>query len=134
MNDAVSNDAPYSLQGTEPTDQVSEILHKLNAYLRDCHKPSDEKNEKFPNLAGFCRYLGCGITELDGIRLAAPTLYDHICAILEDEALNAEISPTILTAYLKKRFGYAEKSEVSSSADCGSFRLIFEHDIMEDGS
>ena len=53
--------------------------------------------------------------------------------VLEDEALNAELSPTVLTAYLKKRLGYGEKSEATTSAECGQLRLVFEHDILEDG-
>ena len=53
---------------------------------------------------------------------------------MEDEALNASsVSPTLITAYLKRRLGYAEKPE-ASSAECGDVRVIFEHDITEDGA
>ena len=138
MSDTVSNETSIDAQRTEFTGDISALLANLNAYLKGCHDRDEEKRskkgEKFPNLAGFCRYLGCGLTQLEGLRLSNPMLYDHICAILEDEALNAEISPTVLNAYLKKRLGYAEKSEGGSVADCGPLRLIFEHDIMEDGS
>ena len=50
------------------------------------------------------------------------------------EALNAELSPTVLTAYLKKRLGYGEKSEATTSTECGQLRIVFEHDILEDGA
>ena len=47
------------------------------------------------------------------------------------EALNADVSPTLLSAYLKKRLGY-EKNAGSEICD-GQLRVIFEHDITEDG-
>ncbi len=118
--------------------ELSSLPQKLNDYLEECHTlsadASKRKSDSFPNLAGFCRYIGCGMTALEGLRLSNPTVYDYICAIFEDEALNAEISPTILTAYLKRRLGYAEKGEASAVADCGEVRLIFEHDVLEDGA
>ena len=44
------------------------------------------------------------------------------------------LSPTVVSAYLKHRLGYGEKSEAVSSADAGEIRLIFDHDISEDGA
>ena len=138
MKETASNPSLADPLETNDSGGISSLLAKLNAYLKSCHSSKEEKGKKgtdgFPNLAGFCRYLGCGISALDELRSTDPTLYDHICAILEDEALNAEISPTILTAYLKKRLGYSEHSTEKSDTDCGEFKLIFEHDILEDGS
>lgn len=138
MKETVSNPSLDDPLETNNSDGVSSLLAKLNAYLKSCHFPNEDNSKKrtdgFPNLAGFCRYLGCGISALDELRRTEPTLYDHICAILEDEALNAEVSPTVLTAYLKKRLGYSEHSTERADTDCGEFRLIFEHDVLEDGS
>ena len=110
----------------------------LSQYLESCRLPPDappKKTERvFPNLAGFCRFLGCGTTSADTLRTTHPELADRICAVLEDEALNASVSPTVLSAYLKRRLGYADKPDPpGSAADCGQLRLIFEHDILEDG-
>lgn len=110
----------------------------LRQYLNSCRPPPDADPKRpggrLPNLAGFCRWLGCGVSELDALRTAHPEVADYLGAVMEDEALNASaVSPTLLTAYLKRRLGYAEKPEVSS-AECGSVHVVFEHDITEDGA
>ena len=111
----------------------------LHRYLESCRPPpdADPKRQigKFPNLAGFCRSLGCGIAEFDLLRLSHPAAADYLSAVLEDEALNAHaLSPTLASAYLKRRLGYAEKSEQTSHTECGDVQVIFEHDIEEDGA
>ena len=113
------------------------LLSLLNEYLTSCHTDtaSKKKSEIFPNLAGFCRWLGCGVNSAEKMRKSHPELYDRVCAALEDEALNSSLSPTVLSAYLKQRLGYGEKAEApTSQAECGQLRLIFEHDIEEDGT
>ena len=57
-------------------------------------------------------------------------------AVMEDEALNSPVlSPTVVSAYLKRRLSYGERTPSGdpSLADCGKVRLVFEHDIVEDG-
>lgn len=115
------------------------LAKKLEEYLTSCRPPPDADPKKslgaFPNLAGFCRYMGCGLGELTEMRECYPELYGRVCAVLEDEALNFSLSPTVLTAYLKQRLGYGEKPDSADSAtECGEMRLVFEHDILEDGS
>lgn len=118
--------------------EPEKLLRQLARYLKVCQaKQAADGNKKaavFPNLAGFCRFLGCGLSELEELRLTHPKILDRILAILEDEALNLLLSPTVLSAYLKRRLNYTEKSEEKcDSADCGEMHLIFEHDILEDG-
>ena len=108
----------------------------LLQYLTLCHQGSraDPKHPILPNLAGFCRFLGCGTAELEELRGTHPALLDRLTAILEDEALNALLSPTLLNAYLKRRLSYADKAEEAhTGAECGEMRLVFDHDILEDG-
>lgn len=93
-------------------------------------KPSTR--QLFPNLAGFCRYLGIGTQELERILGEFPDEYDRILAVLEDEALNSGISATLLSAYLKKRLGYDATSK--SQGTSAQLEICFEHDIMEDGA
>ena len=79
--------------------------------------------------------MGCGVGASEELRTSAPDAYDLLCAVLEDEALNFSISPTVMSAYLKQRLGYGEKPDTpASSAECGEMRLVFEHDILEDGA
>ena len=86
----------------------------------------------FPNLAGFCRYLGIGTQELDAIANEYPTEYGKILAVLEDEALNSDLSATLISAYLKKRLGYDASTKSHSTSS--QLEICFEHDIMEDGT
>ena len=96
-------------------------------------RASRRSGGRFPNLAGFCRFLGCGISHLQKLCSEVPRLYDLICTTLEDELLMSSPSPSLLSYYLKKRLGYDEKEE-PASASCGEMRLVFEHDILEDGA
>ena len=97
---------------------------------------SKSKASKFPNLAGFCRFLGIGRGKYERFSTKYPDEFEKISAMLEDEALNSEISPSLLTAYLKKRLGYGESSDDSESkttVDTAQLKLIFDHDIFADG-
>lgn len=61
--------------------------------------------------------------------------YDALCAMFEDEALNSGLSPTLISAYLKRYLGYGERQEATqkSSMELDQIKLVFEHDIYEDG-
>ena len=120
-------------------------------YVIFCHTPEEKTEDKeregtskkrktgepptkFPNVAGFCRYFGIGHKEYERLSKKYPEEFEKLSAILEDEALNSEISASVLTAYLKKRLGYAdaEKGE-KSEVETGQIRLLFDHDILSDG-
>ena len=117
------------------------LEYYLNRYLRECRPPSGAEGKKqvgrFPNLAGFCRWMGCGVSQIETLRLTHPEAADRLLAVMEDEALNlgTGVSPTLLAAYLKRRLGYAsERAEAVAQAECGEMRVVFEHDIEEDGA
>ena len=139
------------------TDQAETLINMLSEgerldclldnYIVSCSEQSsllsDESHDKtkdskkggtrkiFPNLAGFCRYLGISTDELEPLARKQPTLYGRMLTVLEDEALNSNLSPTLLSSYLKKRLGY-DASTQKPSAD-GQLEIRFEHDIIEDG-
>ena len=109
----------------------------LERYLAECHaEQTGKKGARFPNLAGFCRWAGCGLSAVEALRAGNGDAADYLLAVLEDEALNSPVlSPTLTGAYLKRRLGYGEKSDApASQTECGEMRLIFEHDIGEDGA
>lgn len=116
------------------------IINRLNEYIYLCRQSKEENDacekkkrtserSSFPNLAGFCRFLGVGASELEDFGSRFPDIYGRILTILEDEALNSTLSPTLVSAYLKKRLGYdgAEKKAASQ------LEISFEHDVFEDG-
>ena len=98
-------------------------------------KDSGEKSmQKFPNVAGFCRYFGIGRGKYERLAKKYPEEFEKLSAIFEDEALNSQISPSLLSMYLKKRLGYGDASEsTSTQVDTSQIRLIFDHDIFIDG-
>lgn len=112
----------------------------LKSYLTECRTPPNTDTKRsggsFPNLAGFCRFLGGGIEDFDALRAFDPAAADRLCSVFEDEALNCSqlLSPTVVSAYLKHRLGYGEKTEAPSGAEAGEVRVIFDHDINEDGA
>ena len=74
-------------------------------YLAHCGE-----SESFPNLAGFCRFCGIGEDRFARLRQRWPEACDFVITALEDEALNADLSSSLVTAYLKHRLGYGEVS------------------------
>lgn len=115
---------------------LSELVEE---YLAACDMPCEEDAKRaskrsmrrFPNLAGFCRYFRIGGSEYNALAAKYPLEFEYLSAVLEDEALNSDISPTVISAYLKKRLGY-EKNSATEVQD-GQLRIVFEHDIVEDG-
>lgn len=121
----------------------TEIVGRLTDYLRSCRPEeggvrSTHGGGKIPNVAGFCRACGVGVEEFDALREHYPELHGEICAILEDEALNSDLSASVLSIYLKMRLGYAEARDGQEhphpAAVPGSqLRIVFDHDGFSDG-
>ena len=109
----------------------------LKSYIEFCSATKVEEGKKqmskaiFPNLAGFCRYVGIGLSELDELSSTHPREHARIMTVLEDEALNSGLCATLLSAYLKKRLGYDTASK--SDRIASQLEICFEHNIMEDG-
>ena len=109
-------------------------------YIDACLKYSDvslaDKKSKgrFPNLAGFARMLGIGVEDLRSIKKKWPDQYGAMLALFEDEALNSDRSATVLNAYIKERLEFGEKREGGATLPMGDLKIIFEHDISEDGA
>lgn len=112
----------------------------LNECLNSPHCESSEEKSKaktrpkqtFPNLAGFCRYLKISIEDFEKLSNKYPSQWGRILTALEDEALNSDASPSLISAYLKKRLNYEGASQ-SSNKSSSQMQIFFEHDIFEDG-
>lgn len=118
------------------------VYELANQYIQSCiatgEAGSDKKKEakgRFPNLAGFCRYLGTGIDELARIGSDYPQDYDALKAVFEDEAYNSNVPPSLLSVYFKQRFtADGEQTLQHSNCPMGDIQLIFDHNISEDGA
>ena len=100
----------------------------------DCESGASEAGKKsakgrFPNLAGFCRFMKIGIGELDELEKKFPKEHDRILSVFEDEALNSDLSSALLSSYMKKRLLY----ESSGKSENSQIKVCFEHDIFGDG-
>ena len=119
------------------------LLSLAEEYIASCNPQKEETNDakqrkksdgRFPNVAGFCRFMGIGQTEYTRLSRKYPDEFEKLFCVFEDEALNSEISPTLLGAYLKRRLGYDESQKSQKSdVDVGQLKLVFEHDILADG-
>lgn len=113
-----------------------ELLALAEDYVKDC-EALELKGKKgagrFPNLAGFCRRLGIGVSSIKLLEGEYPEQYGALLSLFEDEALNSTQSATILSAYMKEHLGFGEKKEGGASLPVGDIKVVFEHDILEDG-
>ena len=127
------------MNSAESINDGGKILNLLNEYIIACandpQTPEGTKDSKgrttlFPNIAGFCRFLKISMVELEEFGKKFPEDYNRLLTILEDEALNSKLSPTILSAYMKKRLNYEHSSAIENNTQ---LEIKFEHDIFEDG-
>lgn len=126
----------YGVKEKEKDVESGELMERARAYILECSCGEGGKHGgRFPNLAGFCRYLGVGVEQFCLSMKERQEEYDALCAMLEDEALNSGLSATLISAYLKRHLGYGDKSEAAakSSMELDQLKLVFEHDIYEDG-
>ena len=110
---------------------------RAGEYIASCSSGGTrgKNGGRFPNMAGYCRYLGVGVEQFCLSMKERQEEYDMLCAMFEDEALNSGLSATLIAAYLKKHLGYGEKTDTASksSMELDQVKLVFEHDIYEDG-
>lgn len=119
--------------------RLGDFYRLIEEYVLFCYAPAESggrqkgsKSAVFPNLAGFCRYIGLSPESLLSLLSEFPQERERLMTVLEDEALNCSASPTIVSAYLKKRLGY-EKESAAVREGAGQIKIEFEHDIFEDG-
>lgn len=116
----------------ERLDALAEEYVSFCKSSADAEKRTSKRGAgRFPNVAGFCRYFRIGASEYECLAQKHPAEFEKLYATLEDEALNSDVSPTVLSAYMKKRLGYDRESEREISD--GQLKIVFDHNIMEDG-
>jgi hypothetical protein len=78
--------------------------------------------------------LGIGVGDFDIVEKDWRDQYGAMLALFEDEALNSDKNATLLNSYIKERLKFGEKKEGGASLPVGDIKVIFEHDITEDGA
>ena len=72
----------------ESLEEVAEsgrLKKKIERYLKTCRAKDDtaKKGGRFPNLAGFCRWFGCGLSAVEQLRLTHPEAVDYLIAVMD---------------------------------------------------
>ncbi len=127
------------LQSVERMFRDSSIIEQAERYVSGCLEHGQQLGDRalFPNLAGFGRAMGIGLGELKRLGGQYPAVYDAILAVLEDGALNAERIPgksaLLAMTYFRRRLGYEQPKAEVKQESAKEVRVIFDHDIEEDG-
>jgi hypothetical protein len=87
-----------------------------------------DSRPRLPNPAGFCRFLDLDSGAFQRLLEEFPTEVGRILAVFEDEALNSELSASVLGLYLKALLGDDERE-----TNAGGISVTFDHDILSDG-
>ena len=106
------------------TPSKKRLLSKLSEYIESCLAAENRKHP-FPNLAGFCSYVGMTVDDMAKLKRRTPSLYSQIMLGLEDAALNSGATASLVNMYLKQ---YGFWSEPASEDD-----FTCEHDMDADG-
>ena len=113
--------------------QSDRIIKKAEKYISFCLNMQPKK-PRLPNICGFIRWLRLGSVALDKLRRAYPEKFRTLLMLFEDEALNSELPPSIISTYMKQSFIKDDDDKKSEAReDCGPITLVFDHDIKLDG-
>ena len=109
------------------------LIKMAEKYIIHCLEP-DRKRSRLPNICGFFRWLKLSAAALDRLKSFHKDKYRTLLMIFEDEALNSELPPSIISTYMKQSFtGRDDGDPLGSEKEIGPLTLIFDHDIHSDG-
>ncbi len=116
------NNLHVSVGGLDP----DRLLPLTESYIDAC-----AENHRIPNLAGLCRFLGISMESFERLSESHREQIARIRDALEDEALNSDMSPSLLSGYLKKRLGYGDEGNRGGQGE--QVVVVFQHDALRDG-
>lgn len=110
--------------------QKDRLIKMAEKYISFC-LDSQLKKPRLPNICGFFRWLKLSALALDRLKRIYPEKFRTLLMLFEDEALNSELPPSIISTYMKQSFTKDTDGEMQE--ECGPITLIFDHDIKLDG-
>ena len=111
-------------------EKSKKLISALREYIEKCNAEKERRKEKgpFPNVCGYCRYMGIGINKLKEELKEEDALSDRIATVLEDAAINSDPSAGTLSHCIKLVDGIR-------GSETGTLTVIFSHpDGEEDAS
>ena len=113
--------------------QGGKLIKLAEKYIKFC-LTEESKKPRLPNICGFFRWLKLSALALDRLRRLYSEKYRTLLMIFEDEALNSELPPSIISTYMKQSFAHKDGDEENETREsCGPITLVFDHDINKDG-
>ena len=113
--------------------QSGKLVKLAEKYIKFC-LVQEAKKPRLPNICGFFRWLKLSASALDRLKRLHSEKYRTLLMIFEDEALNSELPPSIVSTYMKQSFAHKEEDGESETREsCGPITLVFDHDINRDG-
>ena len=89
--------------------------------------PSDGE-KSFPNVCGFCRFIGKGTRELMDALSGDGDTADRILTVFEDEAFRSGASSAVMTQYLKLLDELRELSRLCKAEQDTRISVFFPHE------
>ncbi len=113
--------------------QKGRLIKMAEKYISFCLEDQPKK-PRLPNICGFFRWLKLSALALDRLKRAYPEKFRTLLMLFEDEALNSELPPSIISTYMKQSFSKdSDGKDGETQEDCGPITLVFDHDIKLDG-
>lgn len=85
--------------------------NKVKQYISYC-----KKEDRFPNVAGFCVYCNINRDTFYAQRDYYSDTFKNINEIFEDEAINNKaVSDTMRIFYMKNKCGYKDRQDIDST-------------------
>ena len=84
--------------------------------------------KSFPNVCGFCRFIGKGTRELMDALSGEGDTADRILTVFEDEAFRSGASSAVMTQYLKLLDELRELSRLCKSEQDTRISVFFPHE------
>ena len=137
---------PSKEKPSSPERLSREIKRDMKAVDELCRKGSPESSaenyivfclssdpKRLPNMAGFFRWLKLSAAALDHFRQAHSEKFRTVKMFFEDEAINSDLPPSIVSAYMKQLLSSENGTDEPKEESEGNITLVFEHDIEHDG-
>ena len=89
------------------------LIKMAEKYILAC-LDTERKKPRLPNICGFFRWLKLSATALDRLKRSHHEKYRTLLMIFEDEALNSELPPSIISTYMKQSFTKREEEKFTT--------------------
>lgn len=125
-NEKSAGEPPRSAGGGSREKESKDSLARADELSLGAVACDGEKS--FPNVCGFCRFIGKGTRELIETLSNDKETADRILTVFEDEAFRSGASSAVMTQYLKLLDELRELSRLCRAEEDSHISVIFPHE------